>query len=197
MSDPRDQLLDAAERLFFARGFDAVTLRDLAAEAGLHHSSLYHHAPGGKAELFAEAILRSTERHAAALRAALGDPGTALRERLRRAARWILANPAGNHTRLLATDLDHLRPEVGERIAQGAWNGLIVPIADALRDEAAAGRLHIDPARIETIAGGLLASLQALQAAFARYGDGAIEDHADYLIDVLLDGLRPRDRAEP
>src|SRR4030095_13296750 len=40
----RDVILDAAERRFAERGFAAVSVREIAADAGLRHqASLYHH----------------------------------------------------------------------------------------------------------------------------------------------------------
>jgi len=45
----REQILDAAERLFAAKGIDGVAVRDLARETGLTASSLYNHFPGKQA----------------------------------------------------------------------------------------------------------------------------------------------------
>lgn len=45
----REAILDAAERLFSARGVDGVAVRDLAREMGLTPSSLYNHFPGKRA----------------------------------------------------------------------------------------------------------------------------------------------------
>lgn len=45
----REAILDAAERLFAARGVDGVAVRDLARELGLTPSSLYNHFPGKQA----------------------------------------------------------------------------------------------------------------------------------------------------
>jgi AcrR family transcriptional regulator len=39
----RDSLLDAAARLFAARGFHAVTMREIAADAGMLAGSVYYH----------------------------------------------------------------------------------------------------------------------------------------------------------
>src|SRR2546428_12693361 len=45
----REATLDAAERLFSARGVDGVAVRDLAREMGLTPSSLYNHFSGKQA----------------------------------------------------------------------------------------------------------------------------------------------------
>lgn len=52
-SEAHERVLYAAERLFAECGYHTVTVKDVAKAAGIHHASLYHHAPGGKAQLFA------------------------------------------------------------------------------------------------------------------------------------------------
>ncbi|MFI0352657.1 TetR/AcrR family transcriptional regulator [Actinomadura sp. 9N407] len=42
----RARILDSAAELFSASGFQAVSLRDIAAHAGLTHAGLLHHFPG-------------------------------------------------------------------------------------------------------------------------------------------------------
>jgi AcrR family transcriptional regulator len=46
MADGRTRILDAALALFTARGFDAVSIRDIGAEAGLSNPALYQHFKG-------------------------------------------------------------------------------------------------------------------------------------------------------
>ncbi|VVP86477.1 hypothetical protein PS918_02827 [Pseudomonas fluorescens] len=48
----RDRLLDAAAELFATRGFQAISLRDLASRLGLHAGSLYHHIENKQSLLF-------------------------------------------------------------------------------------------------------------------------------------------------
>ena len=48
-----DQVLDTATRLFTERGYDAASMRDIAAELAIRPSSLYHHFPGKQHILFA------------------------------------------------------------------------------------------------------------------------------------------------
>ncbi|NOK61961.1 MAG: TetR/AcrR family transcriptional regulator [Chloroflexi bacterium AL-N1] len=62
-SDARKRVLDAAKRLFSQRRYNAVTLRDIAAEVGIRHISLYYHVPGGKEALFIEVTERSLQHH--------------------------------------------------------------------------------------------------------------------------------------
>ena len=58
-SDARAALLDSLNELFRRKGYDGVSIGDISAETGLGRSSLYHHFPGGKAEM-AEAVLAYT-----------------------------------------------------------------------------------------------------------------------------------------
>jgi AcrR family transcriptional regulator len=46
----RDQIVDAAARLFTAKGFEATSLDDIASDLGTARSALYYHV-SGKAEL--------------------------------------------------------------------------------------------------------------------------------------------------
>jgi AcrR family transcriptional regulator len=43
MSDVRSQLLEAAARLFAERGYDAVSMRDIAKAVGVTQANLYYH----------------------------------------------------------------------------------------------------------------------------------------------------------
>lgn len=46
----RDQLVEAAAKVFAVKGFDAASMEDIAAEVGVLQGSLYYHV-GSKAEL--------------------------------------------------------------------------------------------------------------------------------------------------
>jgi AcrR family transcriptional regulator len=48
----RQRLVDAAVELFATRGFQAISLRDLAGHVGLHAGSLYHHIENKEGLLF-------------------------------------------------------------------------------------------------------------------------------------------------
>jgi AcrR family transcriptional regulator len=70
----RDKILDVAEVLFARRGYAGVGLREVAEQAGLSKSSLFHHFPG-KVQLYCQVHTRALERMAAHLQPALDSAG--------------------------------------------------------------------------------------------------------------------------
>jgi TetR/AcrR family transcriptional regulator, lmrAB and yxaGH operons repressor len=64
--DTRKRMIHGAARAIGTRGVGAMSLRDLAKEAGVPLGSTYHHFPGGKAQLAEEAVT-STGRKVARL----------------------------------------------------------------------------------------------------------------------------------
>ena len=65
-SDTRRRMISGAAQAIGTQGAAAMSLRDLAREAGVPLGSTYHHFPGGKAELVEEAVL-ATGRQVARL----------------------------------------------------------------------------------------------------------------------------------
>src|SRR5512145_3236714 len=104
-SEARTRILDFAEELFMKRGFSSVTLRDISVPLGLNHSSLYHHFPGGKEELFAEVLERNIRRHGEGLTAAMASSDGSLRGKLRGVAAWLLSQPPMDLLRMVKSDL--------------------------------------------------------------------------------------------
>jgi AcrR family transcriptional regulator len=79
----RARILEAARAAFAARGYDAVSLRAVAREAGAD-PALVHHFFGTKARLFAAAVELTVDPRAIVESLLAGDPAT-LGERLVRA----------------------------------------------------------------------------------------------------------------
>jgi AcrR family transcriptional regulator len=69
----RDRVLDAAMRLFWAKGYEATSIADLAQATGLHPPSLYG-AFGCKEALFRAVVRRYGDGPAGAIGAALAEP---------------------------------------------------------------------------------------------------------------------------
>jgi TetR/AcrR family transcriptional regulator, lmrAB and yxaGH operons repressor len=81
MSETKERLLRAGERLFRAQGYSGTGLKQLAAEARAPWSSMYHFFPGGKEQLAEEVIRYGGELYAQMIRqcfAAYPDPRDAV-----------------------------------------------------------------------------------------------------------------------
>src|SRR5260221_7688611 len=57
MIDTKGKILDTAERLFGEKGYDATSLRQIIAEAGVNLAAIHYHF-GSKEELLDEVVLR-------------------------------------------------------------------------------------------------------------------------------------------
>ncbi|MEA2390308.1 MAG: hypothetical protein QOK31_417 [Solirubrobacteraceae bacterium] len=78
MAEPssRDRMIKSATLLMRERGVEGTSLSDVLAHSGAPRGSIYHHFPGGKAELIEEATRYGGHFVAARLDAAIerGDP---------------------------------------------------------------------------------------------------------------------------
>ncbi|MFE6887614.1 TetR/AcrR family transcriptional regulator [Streptomyces sp. NPDC057694] len=72
----RARILEAASTLFARSGFNAVSLREIAAQAGMTHAGLLHHFPG-KESLLLEVLSIRDREDAAWLFPGLLEPGDA------------------------------------------------------------------------------------------------------------------------
>jgi AcrR family transcriptional regulator len=78
--DGRQRLLEGALSLLAERGYAAMELRDVAERGDAPRGSIYHHFPGGKSQLAAEAAALEGERVRAHIERSLAERG--LRETL-------------------------------------------------------------------------------------------------------------------
>jgi AcrR family transcriptional regulator len=189
-SEARERVLVAAEQLFAEKGYGPVTLRQIGAKAGLNHSSLYHHAPGGKEDLFVEVMERLYARHQQGIRQALHTAAPDLRKQLYALADWLLAQPPLDLVRLEYVDMPDLQPGAVQRLSAAAYEALQVPMVEALA--AAQARGEIGAHDWDLISGGLIGMVESLFAVSEQVAGKSRRTMAHRLIDVLLDGLRPR-----
>jgi AcrR family transcriptional regulator len=82
-----DAIVQAVNRLLAEKGFDAMTVDEVAAEVGIAKASLYRHFPS-KEDLAAEAMVRTLERAMAFLAGI--DPALPPLQRLHAVVRWML-----------------------------------------------------------------------------------------------------------
>jgi AcrR family transcriptional regulator len=193
VSEARERVIEVAERLFAQKGYAAVTLRDIANELGIKHASLYHHAPGGKEELYIEVMERTLKRHKVGMTQAITTAAPDIRSRLRAAADWLLSQPPMDLVRMVYSDMPEINADHARRLSENAFETMITPIGLAL--EMAQTRGEISHPDIGVVAGGMVGMLESLHAVPQEAFD---KDHRDRfamaytLIDVMLDGVRGR-----
>jgi AcrR family transcriptional regulator len=74
--DGRERLLEGAGELLAEKGYAGMELRDVAARGRAPRGSIYHHFPGGKAQLAAEAAAVDGVRVREAIERSLAERGT-------------------------------------------------------------------------------------------------------------------------
>ncbi|PYQ55455.1 MAG: TetR family transcriptional regulator [Acidobacteria bacterium] len=135
-----DPVLDAAARLFRARGFEATTVRAIAKAARLHPGSL-HYRYRTKDALLLALMRRGVEADLAGIRAAIRgtrDPVERLRLALRARLRFLLSRHAAQVVLFEWRSLKGAAREEMVRLRDGYeafWSGL-------LHEAAGSGRLH-------------------------------------------------------
>jgi AcrR family transcriptional regulator len=157
-SPARKTVLDAAEQLFAARGYAAVTLKDIAKQLDIKQASLYYHVPGGKEDLFVEVMLRHLER------------------------RRLICQPPLNAIRTIQTDLPDLAPETAQQLEEAMRRCSFAPMESVFASHQ--DRLHGDPG---FIAGTFLAAIEALSVV-KKYGVKTEQQLVADSIALLLHG---------
>jgi AcrR family transcriptional regulator len=138
----RDAALDKAVRLFWRRGYEATSMRDLTTELGIGAPSLYH-AFGDKQQLFAEALRHYDTRYGEFIDRALAEEPTA-----RDAAARVLREGPARYTRrglpagclVVSGDANTSNAEVHELLRR-LRNAKCAAFAAKIRADVAAGRL--------------------------------------------------------
>ncbi len=188
--DSTQRVLDVAEGLFIDRGFNAITLRDIADELGIKQASLYYHFPGGKEELFMAMAARLFERHREGLARALEGDSHDLRDQLRAVAAWFSSQQPVKMLGMMHADMPSLSTAHTEQLAQMAHGALFRPLRSAF--VAAADRGEIRAMHPDLLAGSFLWLMDGLSYGQTRIGAPPRAAMAEDVISMLLDGLRPR-----
>lgn len=186
VSPAKQRLLDAAERLFMERGYAGVTLRDIAVALAIKQASIYHHAPGGKQDLYVSVVLRAIDRHALSLWAIIDEPSRGLEEDLVRVGLWLSREPPMNASRILLSDLPHLSARQAALVREAMQSRVNLPLLRLFERAAANGELRVSNPWLA--AGAFRAMMQAVELATALSGKSR-EDTVRSAVDILLRGL--------
>ena len=185
-----ERVMDTAEKLFARRGYNAVTLRDIATEIGIHHTTVYHHVPGGKEQLYIDVVERNLAHHRRGLTGAIEDAPPDIRSQLRAIADWLLSQPPMDLVRLVYSDLPSIDPEQAERLSRNAFETMLVPIVTILRTAREHGMIEYEV--LILAAGTFIGLVESLYAVPQRPEMKSRQTMAYEMVDILLNGLRPR-----
>lgn len=117
-----------AARLFLSRGYGSVSLRDLARELGIKAASLYHHCPGGKAELYVRSLRWFLEGHAERVLESRGR--AAFPESLLRMAVFTVGENHVDLRRIVHSDLPNLPLEAQAELNECLHEAVLRPFVE-------------------------------------------------------------------
>lgn len=190
-SEARERVLQAAEKLFVERGYGAVTVKDIAKEAGIHHASLYHHIPDGKAALFVEVATRNMKRHHEGIQQAITGADT-LREQLQGIASWLLSEAPVDVVRFSKSDLPAIAQATdqatADKIASLMHESTLLPMTRVLHMAQAKG--EIDHPHLGNMAGAVFSAIEGLHSIPDQYLVSSRQAMANQIIDVFIKGMQ-------
>jgi AcrR family transcriptional regulator len=195
-ADRMEQTLAAARTLFAERGFNAVTMDEVAAKVGVTKPLLYNYF-GNKEHLYIACMERAGDALTATIRssvAATETPAAALRAGLRSFFAFLDSDRAA-----WAVLFDETSPrggEISERVAD--YRGQIVDlVADAMLEQIPPRRQRDARLQVEALSTAVLGAAEALARWWLRSEALSAEDAAELLtatIEPGLLGLRPPSR---
>jgi AcrR family transcriptional regulator len=193
-SQRRQQLLDAARRVFVRSGYHAAAMDDIAAEAGISKPVLYQHFPG-KLELYLALLDAGTEALEAVVRDALAST-TDNHQRVQAtisAYFGVITDPQGTFRLVFESDLTS-EPAVRERL-DAATHACTAAVAQAI-----AADTELDDEASKLLAAGLTGAAQ-VSARWWMTQDGTVDRlAAEELVSALawrgISGF-PRVDADP
>ncbi len=178
--DTRERLLNTAQQLFNKKGYQGVSIRELAQAVELREASLYYYAPGGKEQLYVNVMERDLEQHRVGLTEAIGAAHPALRSQLLAAAEWSITQSPPPIFRLFETDVHFLSPENGEKLLSLAYECLYAPLAYVFRNALIRGEIKsVDPVLLASTFVSVMAGMGHTQQAGLYVGSSADAASAD------------------
>jgi AcrR family transcriptional regulator len=188
-SDSRERMVVSAVQLLREQGYTGTGFRDVIAHSGAPRGSIYHHFPGGKAELAEEAVRTAADYVGAAIEAAKreDDPVAMLRAFLDAFRPVLEPNGfrAGCPVVAVAAEAHDDAPQLADAAA-AAFAGWEEAMAAALR------RAGLGRARARRLATLVVSAVEGAIVICRAERDGrALDDVARELEAAIRDALRP------
>jgi TetR/AcrR family transcriptional regulator, repressor for neighboring sulfatase len=178
----RQAILSAARELFAAHGVDGVSVRQIAAKAGVNHA-LVHRYFGAKDEMVA-AILLAEGQRMSALGRPEADPGTSLAA-LREVLLHALSEGRTSLLLMLRAEMDGMAPE---RLLEGEPLRPLVLLQAWLAENAPEGS-RLDTKALTMVVGAAMMGLVSCRSLLAAGAGAGAEDEDELLrrcVDILV-----------
>ncbi|MBK8527605.1 MAG: TetR/AcrR family transcriptional regulator [Rubrivivax sp.] len=187
-----DAIITTVNRLLAEKGFDSMTVDEVAADVGIAKASLYKHF-ASKEALAAAAMVRVLERGAQLLAEQAALPDAKPADRLRAVARWALDQQLRGQMPTLPSQNSSLRAEL---LASKAYVDLLLRSSDLLGEWIVQAQADgdIDPglppeAVLYTIFARACDPVPGFLKAGGQYSDEVI---VELMLRICFDGLRGR-----
>lgn len=185
----RDQILDQALKLISQGGLRRFSVSELGDRLGVVKSALYHHFPGGKAQIIEEVFRREEDRVFGAMEEAIRG-ACSTKESLRALARAKieLVKELGRLYRLREEIADELEGFLVSRRREFLQRELRL-IARVIQQGVNKGELRRVDAELLALA--LQGALHNLSRMYAVDSQSLPPQAVDHLIESLFDGIGP------
>jgi AcrR family transcriptional regulator len=155
-SDPRQRMIETAAVVMRERGVEATSFSEVIARSGAPRGSIYHHFPGGKAQLIEEATRYAGEYTAASIANALwqDDPTAAIRAATGTWLKLLRRSDFGAGCPVVAASLDATQPSGAREAAGEAFSRWQQALAEALEPHG------LKPERARSLAALIISSIE-------------------------------------
>ncbi len=187
MSEARERVLDAAEKLFMDQGYAAISMRDIAGVLGLQQAALYYHVKG-KEELFMAVVERNMQRQRTGLEQAIASAPDDLEAQLKAIAHWLVEHMPVDMIRMLRSDAAHISPTYASQLLRHVAESMMEPILSVIQPAQRRGEVQpMDP----NLLAGMLIGVMNWVAYFDQEAllEMPTEAVIEQVIAVLLHGM--------
>ncbi|MBL8316735.1 MAG: helix-turn-helix transcriptional regulator [Rubrivivax sp.] len=194
-----DAIIASVNRLLADKGFDLMTVDEVAADVGIAKASLYKHFPSKEA-LAAAAMVSLLQRALALVEQQAARPGVTPLERLQAVTRWLLELQLAGEMPTLPSQNSSLRAEL---LASRPYMDALMQASEILGEWIVQGQSEgqIDPGLppevvLYTVFARACDPVPAFLKAGGRHSDGEI---VEWVLSTCFNGLKapPRSTAAP
>ncbi len=194
-SETAERILLAAADLFAERGYEAVSMNDIARQAGASKANVFHHYTS-KNDLYL-AVVRRACTHSRERLTGLGSPQGTLSERFNTFARGMLGDmlEQAQVTRIILRELlldgEQRGPELAERVFGDNFAALVAVLKEGQKQGVL--RHDLDPAMVATLLIGANVFFFEARDVLRHFRDVSFADkpesYSRMLADILLKGI--------